>query len=257
MDDLQKPLRLGFAPKPEDLPIYKKRYQVKYGYYFLSGLLFILAMVCLYIVYDLKETGAYFQELAIDQTIVTAYIVGLALVSVGMRLRTGFCVNCSNFQRPKSLDANGYCQKCGAHLFNFDIFRNQKEERSKHDLPLNERFLEMVKRGDQDAIRMLLYKGVKIDYQDKYGNSALMTAAMTGQDELIDLLHQYKASVDLVNNFGLSALLIAVDKGHMEVVEKLLAVGASAKLRTNDGRSARDIALSNKNQDMLELIERY
>lgn len=257
MSDNLKPLRSGYAPKPTDLPGLRRGYQVKLAYYYLSGLLFLLISLGLYLVYDLKGSVSLFAGLTFDSTIVSWYVAGVAAVFVFLRLRSSFCVVCNKFRWPTRLDLDAYCDHCGAHLYKYDKFIQQKEERSKHDLTLTERFMEMVARGDTDAVRMLLYKGAHVNSQDRFGNTALMNAAMRGNREMVDLLLQYRADPKLTNNFGLNALMIAVDKRHHRLVEALLAHGMPVYALDKEGRSALDLAKANNDEEMIALLQKH
>lgn len=257
MADSYKPLKSGYAPEPTQLPVFKQKYQIKYGYYVLSGLIFVVTLVGLYIIYDLQESGLYFYDIVIDRTIATWYLAGLAVVFIGMRLRASFCVVCSGFRWPTRLDFNDYCGHCGASLFKYDVFEQQREEKSKHELTVPERFHEMVSRNNADAVRMLLYKGANVNCQDRFGNTPLMNAAMRGSSEMVDLLLQYRADASVTNNFGLNALMIAVDKRKLEIAKKLLESGVPTQTLDKEGRSAMEIAEAKKDEDMKNLLSQY
>lgn len=254
MAETHKPLKSGYEPNEDDLPAIKQRYQVKNGYYMLSSLVFIVSLLGLYLTYDLKKTGYYFESLILNATIMSFYVAGIALLSVGMRLRAGFCVICKHFRLPTRLDFSDYCNHCGASLYKYDVFTVQKPEKSKHNRSHNERYMEMVKRGDLDAMRMLLFKGANVDYQDRFGNSALMNASMVGRDDVVDLLLQYQAKTELTNNFGLTALMIAVDKGHLIIVKQLIDFGVPRHGITKDGRTAMEIASNHNDQAMIDIL---
>lgn len=257
MSDNLKPLRSGYAPKPNELAGIRRGYQVKLAYYYLSGLLFCMISLGFYLAYDLKDTGGMFAGLTFDSTIITWYIAGVASIFVLLRVRSSVCVVCNTFRWPTRVDLDAYCDHCGAHLYKFQTFAQQKEERSKHDLSITERFMEMVARGDTDAVRMLLYKGAQVNSQDRFGNTPLMNAAMRGNREMVDLLLQYRADVKLTNNFGLNALMIAVDKRHHRLVEVLLDFGMPVYALDKEGRSALDLAMANNDEEMIQLLQKH
>ena len=248
------PLKSAFTKNVRELPAIKKRYQVKFGYYFFSIIFFVLTLIGLLVVYDLKKTGAYFQGLELNPTVIAYYIAGLAVVTLGLRLRSSFCVICGLFRWPTRLDFSQYCDGCGAHLFRYHIYEAQPVEKSKHALSLNDRLLEVARRGDNEAIGNLVYKGAEINYRNKYGNTALMSAAIANRLETIDLLIKLGADPELKNNFGLTVLLIAVDKRQSAVVLQLLQHGVDTKVKTKDNRTAVDIAKHNQDDAMVKLL---
>jgi len=85
--------------------------------------------------------------------------------------------------------------------------------------------------GDSRVIERLLAEGVDIDGRDRYGQTALMLAALHGRDELARLLLENGADLDVTAKYGLSALMLAVINRHSGIARRLVDAGASTTLR--------------------------
>ncbi len=101
--------------------------------------------------------------------------------------------------------------------------------------------------GDHRAIERLLAEGTEIDGRDRYGQTALMLAALHGRDEVVRLLLQHGAELDVTAKYGLSALMLAVVNRRSEVARRLVDAGASTEIRGSGapgfaGKTARQLA---------------
>jgi len=246
----------AYAPMPHELAEIKQRYKVKFGYYFMSGFVLLVVSIGLSVLYDLQNEGIYFMGLTLDGTIFSIYLIGVVVVSIGLRMRAGVCVLCQNYKFPL-LNHNGYCDKCGAALFKHEVFEKQEIVKAARDIGLEERLIEMANQGNTEAVHTLVSKGIDINYRDKYGNTALMYAAMANHLDTLNLLLMAAADPWLKNNFGLNALMLAVDKGHVSSTKRLLQLGADPEERTNDGRTLIDIAKNRKSDELIELINGF
>ena len=129
-------------------------------------------------------------------------------------------------------------------------------EKSQYDLDLDDRFLEMARRGDTEALRNLIEKGAQLNYKDKYGFTALMRASMESRTEAIDFLVGMGANIYLKNNFGLNALMLAVDQNRDQAVKSLLRYDFDLDDVTNDGRTAADMAEKSGNQSIMAMLQK-
>ena len=257
-ETLYKPLAPGHLRRRGDLPKIQTRYVVKSTYFFMSGVFFVLAIISIPIFINLQMTNAFAEEYAGAYRGYFLWFIGVtAVIALALRLRCSFCAVCNQFRWPTQIDYNDYCRQCGAHLFKFHVYKNQETEKSKHAMNLEDRLLEMAKRGDNDAISNLLSKGADVNYQDKYGNTALMLAAMENRLDSIDFLMAVNADPSLKNNFGLNALMLAADKRHVLAVRKLLGYGVDPNDRTQDGRNAMDVAIKNTDQEMIQVLKEW
>ena len=91
-------------------------------------------------------------------------------------------------------------------------------------------------------LRSLPANPLLIDGQDADGNSALIVAAATGQDDAVRTLLALGASPDLANAVGETALLHAVDRGESDIVRLLRAAGANPQRAATNGTRPLDLA---------------
>ena len=101
--------------------------------------------------------------------------------------------------------------------------------------------------GDIGAIERLLANGVDIDGRDRYGQTALMLAALHGRDEAVRLLVENGADLDVTAKYRLSALMLAVVNRHAGIAEQLVDAGANTLTRGGGApgfsdKTARDLA---------------
>lgn len=72
----------------------------------------------------------------------------------------------------------------------------------------------------------LLRRGMDVNTVDSQGTSLVMFAARFGNTELLDFLLSNRASVLKQNRYGDTAILLAALGGHLEAVRRLVAAGA-------------------------------
>jgi ankyrin repeat protein len=77
-----------------------------------------------------------------------------------------------------------------------------------------------------DTVEKLIKWGAKLYAKERFGNTPLMIAAISGNLKIVNLLISYKAELDAKDDAGATALLKAVKRGNHEVVKCLLQAGA-------------------------------
>ena len=85
--------------------------------------------------------------------------------------------------------------------------------------------------GNGRVIENLLADGVDIDSRDRYGQTALMLAALHGRDEVARILLEKGADRDVTAKYGLSALMLAVVNRHTGIARKLVDACANTLTR--------------------------
>ena len=73
-------------------------------------------------------------------------------------------------------------------------------------------------------MRIVLVHGASVDWQNNYGDTALIMANRKGHADVVRLLLERGASVDLQDNDGNTALIMANWKGHTDVPASCLSV---------------------------------
>jgi len=74
-----------------------------------------------------------------------------------------------------------------------------------------------------EIVKMLLDKGANPDIQDKWGNTALMWAAVKNNPETVQLLLDAGANPDIQDNDGWTALYFVKRLGYIGIIEILEA----------------------------------
>jgi|GEM_PF-3965811 len=90
---------------------------------------------------------------------------------------------------------------------------------------------------NKPMIEYLFDRGADIHAKNKYGDTALMPAAETGNIEIVELLLGRGADVKSQSTFGATALLPAVESGNIKLVRLLLDRGADVNAKMVDGVS--------------------
>jgi ankyrin repeat protein len=104
-----------------------------------------------------------------------------------------------------------------------------------------------AKQGDATSLRSQILAGADLDSKDRFGQSALMLAALGGHFAAVQVLLAAGANPDVTAKFGLSALMLAVINGHEPVARALAAAGADLSLTGSGapgfaGKTAADLA---------------
>lgn len=93
-----------------------------------------------------------------------------------------------------------------------------------------------------------------INGRDKYGETALMGAALKGHTDSVRLLLEHHASVNIQNPYGYTALICAAPRGHTESVRLLLEHHANTNIQNKEGYTALIWASHEKHTDIVRLL---
>lgn len=87
--------------------------------------------------------------------------------------------------------------------------------------------LQLVKKGDERRLRVLLDQGLNVDAPVSHGSTMLMEAAVYGKTKVAALLLTRKPNLDRIDWLRVTALGYAVINRRKDIVEMLLKAGAS------------------------------
>jgi uncharacterized protein len=116
-----------------------------------------------------------------------------------------------------------------------------------------------VNAGDLAAMKRLARDGEDVDRKDRFGQTALMTAARHGRMEIVEWLIARGAELDHTAKYHLSALMLAVINAHSDVARLLVNAGADTSI-TGSGapgfsaRNAADLAEERGDHRLAEFI---
>jgi len=99
-------------------------------------------------------------------------------------------------------------------------------------------FVEAVKRGDAEAVKNFLSRGVSPNEKDSEDNLALSWALRLNRADIARLLLDRGADVNASEPDGDTPLMIAASVGRLEFTRELLSRGASVDARDKGGHTA-------------------
>ncbi|XP_053312157.1 ankyrin repeat domain-containing protein 50-like [Spea bombifrons] len=110
--------------------------------------------------------------------------------------------------------------------------------------------------GGEEAVRVLLDRGLDENHRDQLGWTPLHWAACQGRRSTCRTLIEGGAKVGIRDHEGYTPLLLAAQEGHTGCVELLLNRGSPVDQRANDGRTALCSAALVGHRAMAELLLR-
>ncbi len=109
---------------------------------------------------------------------------------------------------------------------------------------VDQQLLNAAINGDLDTIRNLATQGANINFKDRFGNTAIFSAAWNGNIQALDLLYDLGATLDL----GEANLLCnSAYNAQKESVTWLIQKGADANFTLATGENALHYAISQTN----------
>jgi len=123
------------------------------------------------------------------------------------------------------------------------------------DSDLNTLLMLLVTPRNEVLLSCLLQRrGIAIDAQDNYGETALIKAAANGYVLPVHLLLENNARVDIQNNNGYTALIKAVGSGKELIVHLLLKKNPRVCIQTNRGTTALMYAIAYACKDIVQQL---
>jgi uncharacterized protein len=110
--------------------------------------------------------------------------------------------------------------------------------------------------GNVPAIKLLLERGAAVNARarNRFSNSPLQAALLTGQYEAAKVLLQHGADANMRQAGGFAALHEAALSGRKDLVDLLLDHGAEIAARANDGRNAISEAERGKHTELVAYL---
>ena len=91
-------------------------------------------------------------------------------------------------------------------------------------------------------LQMLPRREELLEFRDEEGNTPLILAAATKQDDVVQVLLAMGANVHAKNDLGETVLHHAVDQGEADMIRQLRAAGANPHAQANDGTTPQGMA---------------
>ena len=114
--------------------------------------------------------------------------------------------------------------------------------------------IEAVRKGDKDALRALLQKGVNVNEAEADGATALHWASYRDDLQSADALLKAGANVNAANDLGATALWAAAQNGSSAMVKRLLDAGANPNLALLSGETPLMVASRTGSAPVAELL---
>ena len=114
-----------------------------------------------------------------------------------------------------------------------------------------------AQRGNVSVCQMLLSYGNQsmVDLRNKFGRTALSSAAEEGELEVVNTLVDAGASINTRQAQSWTPLHYAADKNHLEVVRVLLEHGADKSAKSRDGKTPLLFAALKGHSECVELLK--
>lgn len=140
-------------------------------------------------------------------------------------------------------------------------FMNQKKEQQEYfpGDPVSGGVCKWAYEGDLELVKEAIYNGYDINLANKFGETPLMYAAMSGNADMVIYLLDNGAVSDLKDKRGYSAVIVAAELGRSDIVEILINVDLQDFAQALDV-ARKQLKRMNKHKDkfkegLLETIE--
>jgi pimeloyl-ACP methyl ester carboxylesterase/tetratricopeptide (TPR) repeat protein len=110
--------------------------------------------------------------------------------------------------------------------------------------------------GYIDVMRLLLDGGAEIDYQDRFGDTALMAAARSGSIEAVRLLLSRGAKPSITDGEGMTAITWAERMGRRSIIEALLPESSATRPHGHAHKRSSDISIRTAASRGLAVLEK-
>ena len=111
--------------------------------------------------------------------------------------------------------------------------------------------------GQLEVVKCLVEGGADLEAKDGDGDTALLGAAIKGKLDVVKYLAECGAELDVKDKYGITALMRAVSWEQLDVVKCLVELGADLEAKDEDGETALDTAKYYGIDDCVEFLEKY
>ena len=109
-------------------------------------------------------------------------------------------------------------------------------------------------RGNEAVVRLLLEKGARTEIKAKFGQTALTIAVMQGHHALVQILLDKGANINTKGSSGETALMEAIDYGHEAIGQLLVEKKVNTKAQSEDGETALMKAAASGTEALTQLL---
>lgn len=132
--------------------------------------------------------------------------------------------------------------------------RGAEDKEVERQMELCKELMVAAKTGDEDELKRTIEEGVDVNYQNEFGQSAMMVASWEGHHGIIEALLSADADPNLQDGFGKSALHEAALSGHHTIVNRLISGGAKINLTDEEHRTPLHYAAMRGKRKIVEVL---
>ncbi|XP_073244360.1 uncharacterized protein [Porites lutea] len=132
--------------------------------------------------------------------------------------------------------------------------RGAEDKEVERQMELCKELMVAAKTGDEDELKTTIEEGVDVNYQNEFGQSAMMVASWEGHHGIIEALLSADADPNLQDGEQRTPLHYAAMRGKRKIVEVLVLFGADVTLLTKYNESAIELAYSYRHDDIVDYL---
>lgn len=87
---------------------------------------------------------------------------------------------------------------------------------------------------DINSLKKLIESGVDVNFQDEWGNTALIAISDFNRPDIVKLLLNFNANPDIINKFGENALIVSAKRNNIKNIELLIDANANWLIKKDD-----------------------
>lgn len=117
-----------------------------------------------------------------------------------------------------------------------------------------EAFEKAIENKDSIVCKLFLDAGMSVESKDKNGITPLMSAASSGNMDMLAKIMEKDANISETNNNGQTAFMLSVSSGQLETSKALLSKGLDINAVDKDSASALTLAAKNGKTEMVTFL---